>query len=56
MTGCDCKWLGLLGVVPEERIAKPLYGLTTCTEGSNPSLSASSLIGRHLTIPTEQNP
>jgi hypothetical protein len=26
VTGCDCKQLGLLGVVPEERIAKPLYG------------------------------
>ena len=24
----DCKWLGLLGVTSEERIAKPLYGLT----------------------------
>jgi hypothetical protein len=38
---------------------RPLYPPVVSrhrTEGSNPSLSASPLIGRHLTIPTEQNP
>jgi len=28
----------------------------TCTEGSNPSLSASSLISKYLLAPTERNP
>jgi hypothetical protein len=58
VTGCDCKQLGLLGVVPEERIAKPLYGLTPVPRVRIPPSPPVLTISRGLVVrnPTPDSP